>query len=880
MRGPALQISSASVNTSAHGAGHFQNSGRGRGLAAQSGYSAGGTRALSRGTRTGRTAARQPSAGPTSSRSGAGRGGVYSTAGSGTTRAPSNHDAVPSSASRRSSPVPGTIVLQSPNSPNSQMRAAGAAAAASGQSSVATPLNSAVLGSLSGSTLASHASGNVGTQQQGGSAPQSPLMSQRCSPATPSRSEWRGTRVSPQSSTSRPSGYPITGSKQTPNLDSHRTPAAPSAPSNGMRPGLNRRAAASPGGSGVASSRLPRSPGDRGQGNSSGVSSARGNHAPTSTPSSMMRATPKAQHRKVASAEEAGHQNHQAVSSESVSGRTDGRGGPILEESNLLINIKAPARDGQPASQGLHSPHSAEPVPETREKQNFVARFYKEGRRRDWAMAPRMDVVQYWEKRRVQNVMRRVLEAVQERFGLDSDAQPGDLGAVFDHLCQQAGLRGGTADEGVAESPFINALNAVGLWPPELSHEDRSEIFHALLVPTHAHAKTVISEQAQLRTMLTRRLFKDGFECVPFNLPDFPVPTHLLSSNVQLPVEKFTVEQRNAVAEAVATTFRLDQTGLDRTKDFFVCGLLSLEEIQMGLSSGLPQLLPTGVVEDAVVRVISRGAPLMTSQEWHDLVLAVRTPQACGQVQEEPCEEPRVQEEPCEEPSPLSQSPANMSFQTPGPSPSPQSPLPTTANNSLFAEPSTPALPSLASPVLEHRDLSVNEGDGAQTDRFRGRFEPVTEPLPCRTLLSEDPISFRTGGSPTRVVDWNTAVLPTSSPDRRVSSGGSSTAVGHQADEGAGARLSWGTSGFKQELASVVSKAAGEASGTMPGGADPVAWINIDLHHECGGPYLARAFVRCCQLYAESLTRGQLYTESLSRRRGDTLSITVPRAAG
>jgi len=384
--------------------------------------------------------------------------------------------------------------------------------------------------------------------------------------------------------------------------------------------------------------------------------------APTSTPSSMAGRTPKAQNRtpgKVVAIED---NNQQAATAEAAyMQQTDGRGGPLLEESNLLINIKAP--NGTQASQqnnNSQSPQLVTPAAQTREKQNFVARFYQEARAKapqsaELATVPRMDVVQYWEKRRVQNVMRRVLEAVQERFGFDQDAHAGDLGAVFDVLCQHAGMPRAPegANEGVHESAFINALNALGLWPPELSHDDRSEIFHSLLVPTHAHAKAVISEQTQLRGVLTRRLFRDGFECVPFNLPDFPVPTHLLSSAVQLPLEKFTIEQRNAVAEAVATTFRLDQTGLDRTKDFFACGLLSLEEIQMGL----PRLLPTGVVEDAVVRVISRGAPLMTNQEWHDLVLAVRTPQACGQCVEEPCEEPAPASSPSRE-SPLLQSPA------------------------------------------------------------------------------------------------------------------------------------------------------------------------------------------------------------------------------
>ena len=76
-----------------------------------------------------------------------------------------------------------------------------------------------------------------------------------------------------------------------------------------------------------------------------------------------------------------------------------------------------------------------------------------------------------------------------------------------------------------------------------------------------------------------------------------------MTSALQLLLEKFMAEQRNSVTEAVATTFCLEKTGTDKTKDFFVCGLLSLEEIQMGLP---PRLQPTAVVEDAVTRVIAR----------------------------------------------------------------------------------------------------------------------------------------------------------------------------------------------------------------------------------------------------------------------------------
>ncbi|CAE8643187.1 unnamed protein product, partial [Polarella glacialis] len=149
--------------------------------------------------------------------------------------------------------------------------------------------------------------------------------------------------------------------------------------------------------------------------------------------------------------------------------------------------------------------------------------------------------------------------------------------------------------------------------------------------------------------------------------------------------------------------------------------------------------------------------------------------------------------------------------------------------------------------------------------RFRSRFEPVTEPLPCREIRSEDPVDFLTVnhvGLPAkpvavvaepqafqqncflRVVDWTTAGLP-------VGSGGERSDRPHQADVGAGAKC-WGTSVFKQELATRLVKstlAEAEQAGPPHLIADPLPMIALDLYNECPGPYLAAAFARCCELY-------------------------------
>lgn len=617
-------------------------------------------------------------------------------------------------------------------------------------------------------------------------------------------------------------------------------------------------------------------------------------------------------------------QSSQAASEpifEASAGYDFGRGGPILEESNVLIGTNR--LEDEPGQRARSTDEA--------QTQNYVARFFNDASTNSssamLASQPRMDVAQYWEKRRVQNVLRRVLEAIQEKFGLDGEVQSGDLGNVFDVVAQHAGHSEALNGQGgLGERPFISALETLQLWPPELSPDDRSEIFHALLVPSISAARGVLNERGPMRTVLTRHLFREGFEYVPFNLPDFPVPTHLITA--ALPLEKFKDKERSDVTEAVATTFCLPKTGVDKAKDFFICGLLSLEEIQMGL----PRLLPHAVVEDAVTRVIRRGAPLMSPEEWHDLVLAVRTPQACGQtpvedVAPEQASPRNLQREVNDDfahqveaspqrtnfvvdwrameqfhpekndtakQTPLSSTPiASTPSQSPA-LPSRSSPgdhaVGASAGATFSAMPSTPAaqvrelreaaptaeamlagLPSLASPELQHRNVREQQWGFAEGEldgepdgtisRFRGRFEPVTEPLPCRAMRSEEPVSFALGSvqGPTRVVDWNTA--RPEAPDRGVAlrhqASSSTTAnkvIGwHKADEGAGARLSWGTSCFKQELAAAAGKSSGtEAPVLMPCGADPVAWINIDLHHECGGPYLSRAFVRCCQLFQEA----------------------------
>lgn len=515
-------------------------------------------------------------------------------------------------------------------------------------------------------------------------------------------------------------------------------------------------------------------------------------------------------------------------------------------------------------------------------QQNVVTKFLREALKcptsaKAITNSTRMDIAQYFEKRRVQNALRRLFEALQERFGLDGDAGAEELGAAFHSLVQHArspGTVDNTEEVTLDEQQFFSGLEALGVWSPELNANDHSEIFAAFLVPTSAAARAVL-EGEPMRTTCTRSTFCEGFERMPFNLPDFPVPVHLLPPSLQESNKSgphwFSGEQTDAVAEAVATTFSMEKTGLNRVRDFFLCGLVSLEEIQMAL----PRLVPHFLVEDAVARIVRMGAPQFTDEEWNKLIVGVRNngPQeASGST-------------------PVPDMVAPLREAAPAPLSSPQC--------SATIAPQQHALPgmvSLASPPIRNRELLAPAGSSRSADRgadrapdvprpaepltaagpvgsatrearecndidpevmsrFRSRFEPVTEPLLCRDLRSEEPVSFMrpeveeappapSPPAPRRVVDWSTA-----------SRGGGvgtlcSTRGSHQADEGAGARLSWGTSGFKKELAAALSKAiANETEQAANNSTDYLAWVSLDLHHECGGPFLARAFVRCCQLY-------------------------------
>lgn len=518
-----------------------------------------------------------------------------------------------------------------------------------------------------------------------------------------------------------------------------------------------------------------------------------------------------------------------------------------------------------------------------------------------------IDVAQYWEKRRVQNGLRRLLESLQERFRLENDSQAHELEPAWEAIAAVSnGHPSSASSEQKAnelrldEQQVCSALESLGSWTPELSPSDKAEIFSALLVPSLAVARDLVSGQEPPRTVINCRGFCDGFDRVPFNLPDFPVPAHYLhSASGHERLEPFRPEQTEAVAKIIATTFSVDSTGLEIIKDFFLCGLISVEEIQRAL----PKLVPSALVQDAVTRIIRCGAPMILSEDWDSLVVTMRSGAAAMGLGATPPgatppagtpSKPPAQTNAGAQPEASGSSGCLVSLATPPPQHRELAGDVTgaavaaalgsvdtcsAARAQSAAADGSRASPEDSSPAPLLAELACSTGDAAM-QRFRGRFEPVTEPLPCRELLSEEPVRFMhseavpplaaavappavappavaaaepaapmPAATPAsvacseleRVVDWSTA---------KASGGGTSN--GHQADVGAGARSSWGTSGFKQQLA---DKAKALAAIAAQGGLGPhasldhLAWINLDLHNEGSGPYLARAFVLCCQNY-------------------------------
>jgi len=431
-----------------------------------------------------------------------------------------------------------------------------------------------------------------------------------------------------------------------------------------------------------------------------------------------------------------------------------------------------------------------------------------------------VDVQRYWEKRRVQNSLRRLLESLQECFDVEGGKQTAMLGAVAHDELRRIWRGEGSSNirGGLNEEAFTEGLELLGAWPPELSAADRREVFTALLASSAASVRALSLGQP-LPLEVTKRMLCSGLQSIPFNLPDFPVPAHLVLQGCSV----------SEVADAIAHTFSMEYTGLDRVKDFFLCGLLSLEEIQ----AALPFVVASSLVEEAVSRVVAFGREYFTSREWLLLVEDVRIA-----LQEPSGDEQHEMQPPPPPPTQTAQTVQDMLQETPRPVEAGHAPI----------ESPVPRFRQLSPTMLPEEGVAfavvteAAEMPSANEHKAEPRLSHHEETTPVR--LQEQANS---GGH--YVINWGTTQWAAGA-EHDAASG---LPPGHQADArdlvGAGTRN--GQDGGDQPPQ--ITQPA-QPPPTVPQSPpffpdDPLRWISMDLHNECLGPFLATAFVRCCQLY-------------------------------
>eukprot|EP00747_Dinoflagellata_sp_TGD_P208095 gnl/TRDRNA2_/TRDRNA2_81613_c0_seq1.p1 gnl/TRDRNA2_/TRDRNA2_81613_c0~~gnl/TRDRNA2_/TRDRNA2_81613_c0_seq1.p1 ORF type:complete len:861 (+),score=115.20 gnl/TRDRNA2_/TRDRNA2_81613_c0_seq1:93-2675(+) len=501
--------------------------------------------------------------------------------------------------------------------------------------------------------------------------------------------------------------------------------------------------------------------------------------------------------------------------------------GPILEDCDLpitlLMGIQAPEASPQPAQNTL--------------------REFLQGVASNKVLPAlcssdvRIDPQRYHLKRSAQNQLRRLLEFLQDALAPSQSANlapskppnPSELGSIAFHklASAQSGLQVGQALTSISEEVFINGLDSLGM---DANHDaevlgmaDRKEVFCALLASSVACVKR-LQRGHPLPTELTRHMLCDGLMRVPFNLPDFPVQPHLIEKSRPMP-------DKLQVAEMVANVFAVEHTGMELVKDWFLSGLLSLEEIQ----AALPRILPQSLVEDAVMRIIRAGLTKFTDHEWEALVLCPRNPEGCSSIPED-CKEgdkqagKQVDKEIDEV---VSESPNMPSLTPSGPHE-----LPSLGLKSWQAPPAGPG----------------DAGAGAMTSEAPVLVDWSSASRPMEQ--STEACSAIPASSSGHVCDWSMSARTA------VDSSAHCSDPGHQADEGAGTpqrshrdpRLD--TSVVSQEQPYSMNQSAGVnfMDRSCLSAEDLAAWVSMEFHNECRGPFLALAFERCCQLYQEHYT--------------------------
>lgn len=416
----------------------------------------------------------------------------------------------------------------------------------------------------------------------------------------------------------------------------------------------------------------------------------------------------------------------------------------------------------------------------------------------------------YWEKRRVQNALRRILESLQDCFSFDDAQLAVDLPLAFDQILKYGrtvhglehsmDMAAGTIDE----KGFFLALESIGAMPRELYKADRAETFAALIVPTKAAAKAVLQTGSMPSAVLTRDALQKGLSQVPFNLPDFPVPTYLLKEQPR----KFQV------MKDVAQTFTEKAKGLDTTMDFLLTGIVSVEELQ----AVLPSLVPFSTVEDAVMQIIRTASKEATLKDW---TFFVTSRQEFDVIQS-------------------AENQAALGHDMSGePNESGLSDLPSKSNGSTSLEahidlecsvvcseignifPETPN-------IMPHE---VTPDASSETKQEQETTAPNSEPLPSREVRAKNPPNTSRTPGPgfrqlrrTMIVDWNTVL-------RRAGAGSALMLLATGGDDAAGP---------------CSSKARDHRETNEP--PDLIKILSLELHAEGRGPYLAEPFSRCCEI--------------------------------
>jgi len=271
----------------------------------------------------------------------------------------------------------------------------------------------------------------------------------------------------------------------------------------------------------------------------------------------------------------------------------------------------------------------------------------------------------------------------------------------------------------------------------------------------------------------------------------------------------------------------VEQLGLDSVKDFFHTGLLSIEEVQIAL----PWLVPLQLVEKAVLRVIHDGAHMLTWEDWKNLVIPFHSSEDIGtglyatllglssrggekSSDDKPVNTFSVDTGPCNTLGVGDLAGDNC----------------IKANSFSTASYSAPNAASTQLDVETHPDKALDTQQGISS----GQGEPCSKSSDHSKIRREGHAlsATRENTKPERgiSIDW-TPPLPNHTKMVTLSPGSH-----HQADEGAGAQAS-------------PSKKFLVGREKIRHVNDMASLLSVDLHNECIGPFLGRAFARCCQLY-------------------------------